>query len=89
MLRVLPRVVLRAALPRHAQVCATLPQHFHTSNVLMEDYMRGGRGRGRGRGKAVTRAPPPPAAASDPWMQVKDDASGQMYWWNQDTNEVT
>jgi hypothetical protein len=38
--------------------------------------------------------PPPPAAAADdapkdPWSEVKDDASGQVYWWNKATNETT
>ena len=49
----------------------------------------GGRTRGRSS-RTVERAPPPPAAApGDPWVQVKDDASGQAYWWNQETNETT
>jgi len=53
---------------------------------------RGGRRVARGSAIARTRsaAPPPPAAAAgDPWVSVKDDASGQIYWWNQETNETT
>ena len=39
-----------------------------------------------GRRKALVKAaaaPPPPAgaAAADPWVQVKDEASGQFYWY--------
>jgi hypothetical protein len=44
--------------------------------------------------KAPTRRPPPAAASAapavvDPWVSVKDESSGQIYWWNQDTDETT
>ena len=32
---------------------------------------------------------PPPPAAADPWVEVLDKASGQVYFWNQTTNETT
>ena len=34
-------------------------------------------------------APAPASAGGDPWVSVLDKASGQIYWWNQDTNETT
>lgn len=41
-------------------------------------------------------APPPPetiagsvSPLSDPWTEVKDPASGQIYYWNKVTNETT
>lgn len=44
--------------------------------------------------KAVARVPPPaggdiPAPAQDPWTEVRDPASGQIYYWNKATNETT
>lgn len=89
MLRSLPRIALRAS--QRSQLATTLPtRYYHASNMVMEDFMnRGGRGRGRGRGTPpAKRAPPPAKVMNDPWVEVKDDASGKMYWWNQDTNEV-
>lgn len=45
------------------------------------------------RGTGSRRAPPRPAAVPVPvdqaWVEVKDDASGMTYWWNQQTNETT
>ena len=39
---------------------------------------------------AKKRMPPPPAAASsDPWTEVYDEASGKVYWWNEETDETT
>lgn len=36
---------------------------------------------------------PPPASvpepSPDPWTEVKDPKSGQIYYWNQSTNETT
>eukprot|EP00811_Abedinium_folium_P008298 NODE_17667_length_932_cov_2.366460.p1 GENE.NODE_17667_length_932_cov_2.366460~~NODE_17667_length_932_cov_2.366460.p1 ORF type:complete len:254 (+),score=77.63 NODE_17667_length_932_cov_2.366460:84-845(+) len=31
----------------------------------------------------------PPPAVEDLWKEVKDDKSGQSYWWNKETNETT
>jgi hypothetical protein len=91
MFRILPRLVSRAA-PRHSHVLVALHQPFHSSTVSLEDSMRGGRARGRARTTkgAVARRPPPPSSdvSADPWVEVKDPASGQIYWWNQETNEV-
>jgi hypothetical protein len=30
-----------------------------------------------------------PLAVADPWTEVKDEASGLTYWWNQETDETT
>ena len=30
-----------------------------------------------------------PKPAADPWVEVLDKASGQVYYWNQTTNETT
>lgn len=53
----------------------------------------GGRGRNLNRGglsrvKDKVEVAPKPKIL-DPWIQVKDDSSGQLYWWNQETNETT
>ena len=32
---------------------------------------------------------PAPPAASDPWEEVRDETTGQSYWWNVQTNETT
>lgn len=37
----------------------------------------------------LERAPAPLPAPKDPWSEVKDASSGQVYWWNKDTNETT
>ena len=44
------------------------------------------KGRIRGRRGAVRAAPPP---ADDPWEEVRDESTGQTYWWNVQTNETT
>jgi len=69
---------------------------FHASSFALDvgDSPRGGGGRLRGRTRksaVATRPqqPPPPVSPEDPWVQAKDDASGQFYWWNQQTNETT
>lgn len=33
--------------------------------------------------------PPSPQRAEDAWVEVKDKASGQVYWWNTVTDETT
>ncbi|CAK0829644.1 unnamed protein product [Prorocentrum cordatum] len=38
---------------------------------------------------ARLRGGAPPPATADPWQEVADPASGQSYWWNQQTNETT
>eukprot|EP01041_Mallomonas_annulata_P007283 gene7283-14855_t len=35
---------------------------------------------------AIQGVPPP---ADDPWVEVKDKSSGQIYYWNTQTNETT
>ena len=47
-----------------------------------------GRGRFRGARRPVGKAAPPPAL-EDPWEEVKDETTGQTYWWNVHTNETT
>lgn len=39
----------------------------------------------------IEKTSPPPAAVSveDSWVGVKDVSSGQIYWWNQVTDETT
>jgi hypothetical protein len=40
----------------------------------------------------VRKAPKPKQEIvnqNDPWVSVKDEASGRIYWWNQLTNETT
>jgi hypothetical protein len=55
------------------------------------DLSARGRGRSRGSRRAVGARPPPPAGgdADDPWERVEDQATGQIYWWNVQTNETT
>ena len=43
-------------------------------------------------GRKSTRSKPPAPAKieeEDPWVEVKDESSGQIYYWNQDTDETT
>lgn len=72
---------LPGPLPPRASVAACLASR--------RDYasgrFRGRRGAPRG---AAAQAPPPPAA-SDPWEEVRDETTGQSYWWNVQTNETT
>ena len=49
---------------------------------------RGGRGRFRGARRPVGKAAPPPTM-EDTWEEVKDETTGQTYWWNVQTNETT
>lgn len=39
--------------------------------------------------KPVEASSAPAPQPKDPWVAVKDEASGQVYWWNQDTDETT
>ena len=50
------------------------------------DYAKSARGRVRGRRGPRGAAPPP---ADDPWEEVRDETTGQTYWWNVQTNETT
>eukprot|EP00613_Pedinella_sp_CCMP2098_P000686 CAMPEP_0171629606 /NCGR_PEP_ID=MMETSP0990-20121206/22303_1 /TAXON_ID=483369 /ORGANISM="non described non described, Strain CCMP2098" /LENGTH=202 /DNA_ID=CAMNT_0012198355 /DNA_START=28 /DNA_END=636 /DNA_ORIENTATION=+ len=79
--------------PMHARNVA---KSFTSTPVLLSDggggdfRLGGGRRRGgRQTAVATSRRPPPPAGVKDAWTQVKDDASGQHYWWNKETDEVT
>ena len=35
------------------------------------------------------QAPPPATTDEDPWVEVKDDATGGIYYWNTKTDETT
>ena len=35
------------------------------------------------------QAPPPAKTDEDPWVEVKDDATGGIYYWNTKTDETT
>lgn len=55
---------------------------------------KSGTGKGRVIKSAVSRRKSadsiiPLAANADPWVEVLDKASGQVYYWNQTTNETT
>ena len=34
-------------------------------------------------------APPPSTTENDPWEEVKDPQTGDIYWWNTETDETT
>ena len=59
-----------------------------TSVHTREMSTRGGRGRFRGARRPVGKAAPPPTM-EDTWEEVKDETTGQTYWWNVQTNETT
>ena len=59
-----------------------------TSVHTREMSSRGGRGRFRGAKRPVGKAAPPPTM-EDTWEEVKDETTGQTYWWNVQTNETT
>ena len=59
-----------------------------TSVHTREMSSRGGRGRFRGARRPVGKAAPPPTM-EDTWEEVKDETTGQTYWWNVQTNETT
>ena len=63
-------------------------QHFSLRKTV------GGRNKGKTRSQNTdmvntSGAPAPASAGGDPWVSVLDKASGQIYWWNQNTNETT
>jgi hypothetical protein len=43
----------------------------------------------RGQVNIKQRTRTVPLAIADPWTEVKDEASGLTYWWNQQTDETT
>jgi hypothetical protein len=62
------------------------------NSVLSRQFSRFNRkGKGGGGSKsttsAVTATPPPPV--KEEWSAVTDEASGQIYYWNEKTNETT
>ena len=59
-----------------------------TTVVHAREMSTRGRGRFRGARRPVGKAAPPPAL-EDPWEEVKDETTGQTYWWNVHTNETT
>ena len=65
------------------------PLAFHATQT--RDLSARARGRSRGSRRAVGARPPPPAGGdpNDPWERVEDRATGQIYWWNVQTNETT
>ena len=90
------RLSLRSSvttLPQHR--CSALIINTGDTNVAMFSSRRGGRGGGRrgktgsGSGLAKSGPPPPTPASADPWQEVKDPVSGEIYWWNTITDETT
>ena len=67
----------------------------HTLTNCQHMSSKSGTGRGRVTKSAVSRrksadsVAAPPAANADPWVEVLDKASGQVYYWNQATDETT
>ncbi len=42
------------------------------------------------KGLAKAKSPPPPKLRlEDAWVEVRDDQTGKIYWWNQVSNETT
>lgn len=39
--------------------------------------------------RVSVKSTPSTIISADPWTEVKDEASGLTYWWNQQTNETT
>ena len=76
-------------LVRRNNVVKITTQHFSLRKTV------GGRNKGKTRRDNTdivnTSGAPAPASAAgaDPWVSVLDKASGQIYWWNQTTNETT
>ena len=50
---------------------------------------RGRGGGGRKKGSGLAKSGPPPPTPSDPWEPVKDEATGEIYYWNTITDETT
>ena len=67
---------------------ATLEALAGPTFVHAREMSTRGRGRFRGARRPVGKAAPPPAL-EDPWEEVKDETTGQTYWWNVQTNETT
>ena len=80
----------RTALPR--TICSRTVMSALRMTPLRE-LARGfasGVRRSTNRGRAVRRAAPPPAIrAADQWTEVKDEATGLVYYWNERTDETT
>ena len=58
------------------------------TQMAVRDYSSRRGTQGRVRGRRGTRGAAPPAA-DDPWEEVRDETTGQTYWWNVNTNETT
>lgn len=56
--------------------------------VVIRPFSRISRDNNKGLIKA--KSPPPPTLRlEDAWIEVRDDPTGKMYWWNQVSNETT
>ena len=73
------------------RISFALVTHLRASKVTDLRHMSSKTGRGRRVVKPDSSKPkvPKPLDSKDPWVEVLDKSSGQVYYWNQTTDETT
>jgi hypothetical protein len=87
----LPRVAVSNVSNTNTNECVSVG--VRNVRVITRNFSRFNR-KGKGTngttaGAAVTHSPTAPLPIKQEWTAVKDEASGEIYYWNETTNETT
>ena len=87
----LPRVAVSNVSNSNTNECVSVG--VRNVRVITRNFSRFNR-KGKGTngttaGAAVTHSPTAPLPIKQEWTAVKDEASGEIYYWNETTNETT